>query len=162
MRCRLTALCVLFLLVSFFPLNLRALTREDALRTLQTLQSLCESGLNIESYSTALDEAQNELDQFLNSREGQKSPQFSEAVARALVAYQSAFLIWQAKVTWRQDYVRSDHPTSRLMLHVYPEAASLFRQEGQAHVPSLVTFFWDQADKRISEAKKLLRGKGKR
>ena len=159
MRCRLIVFSALLFSLSFIPRTLPAQTRLDALHVLQTLQSACEGGITYEGYVAALDEAQSQLNAFFDSKESERNPEFSEKIERALIAYQSAFVIWKSKLEYRQDFVSSDHPTIRMMLNTYPEAESLFRQNGQANARSLVSFFWDKGDARITEAKRLISGK---
>ncbi|MHC1728286.1 MAG: hypothetical protein AB9866_20170 [Syntrophobacteraceae bacterium] len=157
MRYRLIIPCTL--LFFMFPNSaLLAQARQDALRALQTLQSRCESGFNYDGYATALDEAQEQLKEFFDSREAEKNPGFSASIERALIAYQSAFVIWKAKLEYKQDFVRSDHPAIQKMLTVYPEASDLFNEDGQANCRNLISFFWDKADARIAEAKRSTSG----
>lgn len=137
------------------PLTLSAQTKQEALLAFQTLQSRCEAGVNFEMYAAALEELQSEVRSFLASREAQKNPGFLEKIERALIAYESAFLIWKSKIDYKQDRVGSEHPTVRLLVKVYPEARHLFGVNGQANVSNLVSFFWDQGDARILEAKRL-------
>jgi len=162
MRCRLIPLCALLLSVTFVSQAQAASTRGDALQALETMQLACEGGINFDGYKAALDDVQSQLEEFFASNESTSSPEFSDRIERALIAYQSAFVIWKSKMEYRQDFVRSDHPTIQMMLNAYPEAGALFRQNGQAHVRSLISFFWDKADTRIAEAKKLIPGKRKR
>ncbi len=162
MRRRFAGILALLLLPLFFlPQVLSAQTRQDALRILQDLQLRCESGVNFEAYSSALDETQARLGEFFDSKESSRNPEFSEKIERALIAYQSAFIIWKGKIEYKQDSISSDHPTIRKMLAIYPDAASLFSPSGQASPSTLVSFFWDKADTRISEAKKMISGRRK-
>lgn len=160
MRCLTTVLCTLLFLLSTGSAPL-AQTRQEALSALQLLQSKCESGFNYETYAAALEEAQAELSTFFDSSEAERSPGFSTSIERALIAYQSAFIIWKAKIEYKQDFVRSDHPTIQKMLLVYPEAEELFSSDGQANCRNLISFFWERADARIAEAKRSASG-GKR
>jgi hypothetical protein len=126
---------------------------------MQTLQTVCERGITYDGYVAALDEAQSQLNAFFDSKESERNPEFSGKIERALIAYQSAFVIWKAKLEYRQDFISADHPTIQMMLNTYPEAESLFRQNGQANARSLISFFWDKGDARITEAKRLISGK---
>ena len=162
MRYRLIVSFVLLFAIFFLAHPLPAQTRQDALKVLQTLQSRIEAGVNLDLLSSALDDAQTQLGEFFDSKESAKSPEFSDQVERALIAYQSSFLIWKSKQEYKQDLVRSDHPTAQMMLQVYPEAASLFRRNGQADALDLVSFFWERADARILDAKRMVSGKSKR
>jgi hypothetical protein len=120
------------------------------------MQSACESGITYGGYVSALDDLQSQLNAFFDSKESGNNPEFSDKVERALIAYQSAFALWRSKLDYRQDSVNSDHPTMRKMLDTYPEAKSLFGRDGQADVRSLIEFFWEKADARISETKRLV------
>jgi len=161
MRCPTIALCVLFS-ISFLPPNLSAQTRQDALRAMQALQTQCEGGINFDGYAAALDDAQIKLREFFDSKECDRNPDFADRIERALIAYQSAFVLWQGKVDYKQDFVSADHPTMRMLLDVYPDAGSLFGRDGQAQVRGLVTFLWDKGDARLNEAKRMISGKGRR
>lgn len=162
MRCRWSVPFFMFLCILFLPVNLSAQTKQDVLRSFQELQLRCESGLNFDGYATVLNEAQSEFLSFFDSAESQRNREFSEKMERALIAHQSAYLIWKNKLIYKQQYVDSEHPTIRRMLQVYPEATSLFVRDGQAPVSSLVTFFWEKAGLRIAEAKRLISGKSRR
>ncbi|MEM5787154.1 MAG: hypothetical protein AAGU11_07530 [Syntrophobacteraceae bacterium] len=162
MRNLLIGFCALLLSASLFPQVVSAQTRQDALRALQALQSRCESGLNYDMFETALDEAQTGLSRFFDFQESEKNPEFTEKAERALVAYQTAFILWKGKVTYRQDFISYGHPTAKMLVDVYPEVADQFDSTGQARVSDLVKFFWDKADERIAEAKKLVSAKSKR
>lgn len=139
-----------------------AQTRQDALRALQALQSKCEAGFNYDAYAAALEDAQAELKDFFDSGESEKAPGFSTSIERALIAYQSAFVIWKGKIEYRQDFVSADHPTIQKMLLVYPETEELFNRSGQANCRNLISFFWDKADAHIAEAKRSGGGKSRR
>lgn len=159
MRCVPIPLCALLVPIFLFSGNLPAQTRQDALAALQALQARCEAGTNREYYEAALDEAQAQLGQFFDSPESSKNPGFTDTVERALIAHQTAYVIWKAKLDSRQDYVRSQHATILMMLEVYPDAASLFGRNNQAHARDLITFFWEKAALRIAEAKRMVSGK---
>jgi hypothetical protein len=146
---------------SLLPRTLFAQGRLDALQILEVLQTRCESGITYDGYVAALDEAQSQLESFFNSKESERNPEFSEKIERALIAYQSAFVIWKSKLEYKQDFIRSDHPTIRTMFSVYPEAESLFSQNGQTSARNLISFLWDKADDRIAEAKKMITAKRK-
>jgi hypothetical protein len=162
MRCRLIALCALLLSVAFVSETPAASMSGDALQAMQTLQSTCEEGVTFEQYKAALDDTESQMGAFFESNETETNPEFYDKITRALIAYQSALVIWRGKIEYKQDFVRSDHPTMQMMLNVYPDAADLFRPSGQAHVRKLISFFWDKADSRIAEAKRLISGKRKR
>ncbi|MFZ2448297.1 MAG: hypothetical protein WAW37_18210 [Syntrophobacteraceae bacterium] len=151
-------LCAVLFSISFPSQAVFAQSRQDALRALQTLQSRCESGINYDGYVSAIREAQSHLREFLHSKESERNPEFSERVERALIAYQTAFVIWNFKYANRQEFVSIDHPTIQAMLNVYPDSEALFDRNGEVQVPKLVTFFWDKGDERIAEAKRLISG----
>jgi hypothetical protein len=153
---------VLFTLISSVLLlsqDLCAQSRQSVLAALQTLQSRCETGIVFESYVSSLDDVQSQVRDFFESNEAGRNPDFAERIERALLAYQSAFVIWKAKLDYRQDVVSIDHPTIQTMLNVYPDSQQLFDRNGQATVTKLVSFFWDKADARIAEARGRSSGK---
>ena len=156
MRCRFILALVLSLCVTFLPGPLPAQTRHDTLEALRAMQSACKSEITYDRYVSALDDLQSQLKGFFDSKESENNLEFSIAVERALVAYQSTFAVWRSTVEYGQESVNSDHPTIRKMLYTYPEAKSLFSQDGHADIRKLIVFFMDKADSRISEAKRLM------
>lgn len=132
---------------------------KEALRALETLQSVVKSGVTYRDYGPRRADAQVIVDRFLN-----ESPNHPAAapISTAMRHYANAGSFWEVYFSneYRNDFLPLSDPQVAVYAKIYPEIESnAFTILGRKmiYLPYALSVIWNKASESISEARKVMR-----
>ncbi|HYA43735.1 MAG TPA: hypothetical protein VEF34_20725 [Syntrophobacteraceae bacterium] len=154
------ATSILLLLHICWLSNSFAQSGREALRSLQKLQSRCETGISLNDYMAALGEARFEVKQFSETNEASKKITLCESLKRAIDHYMTAGSIWEQRLRFNSEYYSKylfcsdfDKSLCDALFHDYPDAYSKKYVPGNTiSLSDVISTIWAEASKEIDRA----------